>query len=184
MLLLNAPALAQSQTIIMKAPAGITAYTDNTGARVYPDALGHVTITADQLAAYEKAGFERLHYVLMRGALSGDLVFVVSPATLTTAAASFANRTVTVTLQNAAGETHIWYNRAVATGVAIAHVNNSGSGTYTIASTTLTFVNGVATVLITEGGTPAATDTDTLTVAAETICGFTVASKTSAETFD
>jgi hypothetical protein len=42
----------------------------------------------------------------------------------------------------------------------------------------------VATVLITEGGTPAATDTDTLTVAAETICGFTVASKTSAETFD
>lgn len=183
-LLLALPALAQSSTVPMKAPTGLFVYIDPSGAKVYPDAQGHLTIPADQVPAYERAGFERLNYVLMRGALSGDLTFVASPATLTTAAASFANRTVSISLQNAAGEVQTWYNRAVASGVAIAHVNNAGSGTYTIASTTLTFVNGAAAVVITEGGTPAATDTDTLTVAAETICGYSVASKTSVETFN
>jgi hypothetical protein len=180
--LLTSPAAAQSNSIIMKAPAGLTSYTDNTGAKVYPDALGHVTISADQLAAYEKAGFERLDYVQTKNALSGNLVFVVSPATLTTAHASAANRTVTVTLQNAAGETHTWYNRAVSSGVSIAV--SSSAGTASIASTTLNFVYGVATVAITEGGTFAGADTDTLTIAAETIGGYTVASKTSVETFN
>lgn len=95
------------------------------------------------------AGEARLTDLLnvFQSALSGDLVFVVTPATLTSDATAAAwTRTVTIELQNAAGEVQTWFNKAITTGVSIA---DSSAGTATIPSTTLTFVNGVATVVVT-----------------------------------
>jgi len=124
-----------------------------------------------------------LGFTVYDKALSGDLVFVIAPATVASAATAAAwTRTVTITLKTAAAEVHSWFNRAIATGVAIA--DTSTAGTATIVSTTLTFVAGVATVVI--SGDAAAwlgTETDTLTVAAATILGHTVAGGTSVETF-
>lgn len=119
----------------------------------------------------------------LASAMAGDLVFVVSPATLVSKPTSSAwTRTVTITLQNAAGYVHKWFNKAIATGVSIA--DTSTSGTASIPSTTLTFIEGVATVVI-SGDAQAwlNAETDTLTIAAATILGYTVASKTSVETF-
>lgn len=116
-------------------------------------------------------------------AMSGDLVFIVTPATVTTTATAAAwTRTVLIELKTAAGELHSWFNKAIATGVSIA--DTSTAGTATIASTTLTFVNGQATVVVSgDAAAWLATETDTLTIAAATVMGYTVASKTSVETF-
>ena len=118
---------------------------------------------------------------LVSKALSGDMVFSISPATKSTAHGSAASRTVTITLKDAAGDVHTWFNKAITAGVAIAL--SSVAGTATIASTVLTFVNGVATVVITIGGIWLAADTDTLTIAAAVIMGYTVPQVTSVETF-
>lgn len=116
-------------------------------------------------------------------ALAGDLVFVVTPATLSTPATSAVwSRTVVVELQTADGDVHTWYDKAITSGVSIA--DTSTAGTATIPSTTLTFAKGRATVVV-SGNAQAwlATQTDTLTVAQATILGYTVAAKTSVETF-
>ena len=70
----------------------------------------------------------------------------------------------------------------LALGTTVAVAKSSEAGTVSIPSTTLTFVAGVASVEITEGGAWAEADTNTLTVAAATILGYTVAQKTSVET--
>lgn len=120
---------------------------------------------------------------LQAKAAAGDLVWVLTPATKSTAATSAAwTRKVLVQLKTAAGEVHEWFNKAITTGVSIA--DTSSAGTASITSTTLTIVNGQAEITV--SGTAAAwnaAETDTLTVAAATIMGYTVASKTSVETF-
>jgi hypothetical protein len=119
----------------------------------------------------------------LASAFSGDLVFVVSPATVTPAPRSTAwTRTVKVYLKNAAGDIHTWFSKAIATGVSIADTSTAGAAT--IPSTTLTFIEGVATVVV-SGDAQAwlNTETDTLTVPQATILGYTVAAKTSVETF-
>jgi len=108
--------------------------------------------------------------VLLRDkALAGDILFVVSPATVAPVPTSSAwTRTVTVELQTTAGEIHEWFDDAIASGVSIA--DTSTAGTATIPSTTLTFVNGKASVVV--SGDEADwlnTETDTLTVAQATI---------------
>lgn len=116
-------------------------------------------------------------------ALAGDLVFVVTPATVTPVPRATAwTRTVKVELQTADGEVHTWFDKGITTGVSIADA--STAGTATIPSTTLTFVNGRASVVV-SGDAQAwlHTETDTLTVAQATILGYTVAAKTSVETF-
>lgn len=115
-------------------------------------------------------------------AMAGDLVFVCTPATVDRKAASTAwSRTVVVELKTAAGEVHTWFNKAIATGVSIA--DTSTAGTATIPSTTLTFVNGRASVVVSSVAAAwVAEETNTLTVAQATILGYTVASKTSVET--
>ncbi len=115
-------------------------------------------------------------------AYSGDLVFVVTPATVAPVPRSTAwTRTVVVKLQTAAGEVHTWFDSAIANGVSI---GDTGGGTASIPSTTLTFVQGVASVVVSgTAATWANTETDTLTVAQATILGYTVAAKTSVETF-
>ena len=133
-----------------------------------------------------KIGFspqERKEIALRDKAFCGDLVFIVTPATKSTAHKSTAwTRTVVVELQTAAGEVHTWFSKAITTGVSVG--DTSSAGTATIPSTTLTFTKGRATVVV-SGDAQAwlAADTDTLTVAQATILGYTVASKTSVETF-
>lgn len=119
--------------------------------------------------------------VLEKG-LAGDLVFVCLPATVNrSATASAWTRKVVIELRTANGEVHEWFNKAITTGCSIA--DTSTAGTATIPSTTLTFVNGKAEVTI--SGSAAswlATETNTLTITALTLMGYTVASKTSVET--
>jgi hypothetical protein len=119
---------------------------------------------------------------LMAEAMAGDMAFTVTPATVDRAATSATfTRAVKVKLTDALGRTHTWFNKAIATGVSIG--DTSSAGTATIPSTTLTFVDGEATVVVT-GSAAAwlATETNTLTVAQATILGYTIASKTSVET--
>jgi hypothetical protein len=120
---------------------------------------------------------------LIEDALQGDLVMSISPATVTPAPTAAAwTRTVTVEIKNAAGELHSWINDTYATTVSIA--DTSSAGTASIASTTLTLVNGRA--VITVSGDAAAwldTETDTLTIGNITVAGATVTGGTSVETF-
>jgi hypothetical protein len=115
-------------------------------------------------------------------AMSGDIIFTVTPSTTTRAATAAAfTRTVRVRLTDALLNTHTWFNKAITTGVSIA--DTSTAGTATIPSTTLTFVNGEATVVVTGSANAwLATETNTLTVASATVLGVTVAAKTSVET--
>ena len=82
------------------------------------------------------------------GLLGTGLKFLITPTTTTRATTSAAwTRLVTVKLADADDNVCTWYNEAIASGVAIAET--SGAGGATIPSTTLTFVNGIATVVIT-----------------------------------
>lgn len=116
-------------------------------------------------------------------ALSDNISLSISPATVSTVHTSTARtRTVVVSLVNSDGEIHTWYNKAYTSGVSIA--DTSTAGTATIPSTTLTFVNGVATVVVScDANTWAAAETDTLTVPNLTIRGLTITGVTSVETF-
>ena len=121
--------------------------------------------------------------LLMAKALAGDLVLVVTPATVVRTPITGAwTRTVRCELQTAAGEVHTWFSKAIATGVSVSDA--SSAGTATIASTTLTFVNGGVSVVVTGSANAwLNAETDTLTIAQATILGYTVAQKTSVETF-
>jgi hypothetical protein len=119
---------------------------------------------------------------LLEDALQGDMVLDISPETVDRTATSEAwTRTVTVTLQNAAGDTHTWCNMAFATSAAIA--DTSSLGTASIVSTTLTLVNGVASIVV-SGSEHAweADETNTLTISNLSILGYTVTGGTSVET--
>jgi hypothetical protein len=120
---------------------------------------------------------------LMAKAMQGDIVLVIDPETSTPAptAAAF-DTTVGITFQTAAGEIHSWLNGTYATTASIA--DTSTAGTASIASTTLTVVNGYASVVV--SGDAAAwldTETWTLTIANVTIMGYTVTGGTSVATF-
>lgn len=135
---------------------------------------------------FDKMGFSpeiRKYFEVLNKALAGDIVFKCTPATIDPVPRNTAwTRKVLVTLETASGDVHSWFNKAITTGVSIADA--STAGTATIASTTLTFAQGKAEVTIT--GSAHAwlnTETDTLTVAQTTVLGYTVASKTSVETF-
>lgn len=125
----------------------------------------------------------RRELLLREKAMAGDIVFVVTPATVTPAPVSVAwTRNVVVEVQTAAGEVHSWLNMAITTGNSIA--DTSSAGTASIVSTTLTLVNGRAVVVV-SGDAEAwlNTETDTYTVAEATILGYTIAADTSVETF-
>jgi len=126
---------------------------------------------------------QRDYDALVAKAMSGDLVFVVTPATATPAPTAAAwTQAIEVELQSAAGENHEWFNDAITT--AIAASTTSSAGTASMGSTTLTFVKGRATAVL-EGDAAAwlADETATATVAEQTILGYTVASKTCVLTF-
>lgn len=135
---------------------------------------------------YDKLGFSpelRRYEEVRNKALAGDIVFKCTPATVAPAPRATAwTRTVYITLETADGKIHEWFNKDITTGVSIA--DTSSAGTATIPSTTLSFKQGKASVVITGSAHNwLNTETDTLTVAQATILGYTVASKTSVETF-
>ena len=119
----------------------------------------------------------------MRKGMSGDLVWVLTPATVTPVpTAETWTRDVVIELQAADGSVHEWFNDVIASGISIA--NTSVAGTASIASTTLTIVNGTATITVTgDAESWLDEETDTLTVTAATIMGYTVSAATSVETF-
>jgi hypothetical protein len=115
-------------------------------------------------------------------ALAGDIVMSITPATVTPAPTSAAwTRNVLIKFTTAAGEVHEWLNDTFANTLAI---GDTATPNATIASTTLTIVNGVAAVVVTgAAGTWANGETDTLTVSNCTVLGVTVTGGTSVETF-
>jgi len=82
------------------------------------------------------------------GLLGTGLKFVIDPTTTTRATTSATwTRRVTIKLTDENGNVCTWFNDAIASGVTIGET--SEVGTATIPSTTLTFVNGEASVVIT-----------------------------------
>lgn len=116
-------------------------------------------------------------------AMSGDMVLSISPATVAPVPRATAfTRKVVLELRTASGDVHTWCNKAFTTTLSVS--DTSQAGTATIASTTLTLVNGRAEITVT--GSAHAwlnTETDTLTVGNLTIMGYTVTGVTSVETF-
>ena len=119
-----------------------------------------------------------------REALSGDIIFTITP-TITGSTEAVADagtpRTVTVSLTNAAGDVHEWFNRTITSGVATS--NTAGSGASTIVpAADLVFVNGTASVVLTPTGDYAVGETNTVTVAQADIVGTVVSAVTSVDT--
>jgi len=119
---------------------------------------------------------------LQAKALGGDIVMVITPTTTGSSATTTAfTRTVELSIETAAGEVHTWLNDTYATTLAIAS-DTVGTGAAAIASTTLTLVDGKASVVISATGVWAADDTNTLTVSNITAGGVTVTAGTSVDT--
>lgn len=119
---------------------------------------------------------------LVEKAMSGDIEFSILPATVAPVPTTSAwTRTVMIEVLTAAGEVHTWLNQAYTTTLSI---GDTGGGTASIVSTTLTLVNGQADIVV--SGTEATwanAETDTLTVGDITVMGYTVTGDTSIETF-
>ena len=80
-------------------------------------------------------------------AMEGDMVLDISPATVSTSPTAAAwTRNVVLTLQNAAGDTHTWCDMVFTTTLSVG--DTSSAGTATIVTTTLTFVDGTATIVV------------------------------------
>lgn len=134
----------------------------------------------------DRLGFSpklRKYEEIRNKALAGDIVFKCTPSTVTPVPRTTAwTRKVLITLETASGDIHTWFNNSITSGISISET--STAGTATIPSTTLVFSQGKAEVTITGSAHSwLDTETDTLTVAQATILGYTVASKTSVETF-
>ena len=167
----------------MKPPTNMTSYTDRTGTRVTIPATGPVNVTSDLVKDYSEAGFTNYDTYMLKKAGAGDMIFKMSPATLTTAAANYANRTVTVTLVSASGDTHTWFTKLFGASSFTIAQNMSG-GTATLVNSYMNFVNGVATVQVNESGGAAATNNNTVTATGQVIMGYTMPTNTSAQTFN
>ena len=119
----------------------------------------------------------------MAGAMLGDMTMVITPETVAPAPTSEAwTRNVLIEVVDSDGKPHEWLTGDFATTLSVG--DTSTAGTASIASTTLSLVNGKAIVVV--SGDEADwldTETDTLTVANLTIMGYTVTGGTSVETF-
>lgn len=121
--------------------------------------------------------------------MGGDVTLAISPATLGSSAAAVATaiagdgftRDVEVTLENAAGDRMTWFNGSFAIA---ASETTAGDGTAAISGggSTVSFVEGKATVTLEYTGTWAAADTATLTVTGKDILGYSTSNVTSVDT--
>jgi hypothetical protein len=124
---------------------------------------------------------EAAYRTLVAQAMSGDMVFVITPATVAPAPRATAwTRTVTITLENADGDIHTWFNGDLGTTVG----DTSTAGTATIVDTTPPMIAGTCTVVVSGAAADwLNTETDTLTLANKSILGYTVVGGTSVATF-
>ena len=115
--------------------------------------------------------------------MSGDMIWTTSPSTAATtavAANAGSTRNVNISLTNANGDVHEWANMSLTSGVTVTDDNANGECVSSIVGgTTLTLVNGTATVVIdltvSAGNNWAAADAITVDVASATILGYAVA---------
>lgn len=126
----------------------------------------------------------REYLALQAKAMSGDIVMVLTPSTTGSPAtdATAFTRDVVITLETASGDIHTWANAAYETSLAATETVATLTGDVTIASTTLTFVEGSATVTVSATGGWAIGDTNTLTASAVVIAGISVTGGTSIDT--
>ena len=122
----------------------------------------------------------RAYLTDIEGALNGNVVMIITPETVGSAT-TVTERTVSVEIQNAAGDVLEWVNTAIASIVSKTDVTD-GDGSSTINSTTLTLVNGVGSVVVTYADTWAADDTQTVTIGDIVLAGVTVTGGTSVDT--
>jgi hypothetical protein len=111
---------------------------------------------------------------LIEDAMNGDMAIEITPADMDIGVATSGFTINTwVSLLNSSNSPHLWCNQSFATTASIA--TDSAAGGVTIPSTTLTFVNGVAPIVITADAADwLAEETITLTIADISILGFTV----------
>jgi len=146
----------------------------------YLDYLKRFTYTPNEFYDY-LIGVER--------AMAGEMVLVVSPATLGSSAANvnkainadgkFVRRVKVELKASADGDVHQWF-----TGSFSAAVAKTGNGTAAIADNrnSVELENGVGYVDIVYTGTWAKDDTCTLTITGRTIMGYSISNKTSVDT--
>ena len=126
----------------------------------------------------------------MAKAMSGDMVFVCSPAESERAYTDLAMEGY-IYLETADGDVHTWYNGTITSGITVTEVTNGNGTVHTDAAFQNTtkdavFINGRCYFELYFTGTWAADDTATLTIAlAEggNILGYDVADATSVTTF-
>lgn len=114
---------------------------------------------------------------LMQKALSGDLLLDISPATYDQAATSDAwTKEVLITLKNAGGNTHVWFNGSCDASIG----DTSTAGTASIDDDTPNFVNGIAKVTIScDAADWLAAEDVTLTITDLSLLGYTITGGTS-----
>jgi len=117
-------------------------------------------------------------------AMAGDMVMVVTPATGVPKPTGLAwTQDFYVELRDSDGEIHTWFNKTVANQLSVGDTSLAGVASISPAANAV-WVDG--TCKVTMSGTAAAWlngDTATLTVAAMTIAGQTLAQKTGVLTF-
>jgi hypothetical protein len=172
--------VSQHDTILFNDVAGKLKIDSNRLAELLKSKVDSAAITDGSIAEVDLA--TAVQPSLLKKAMSGDMVFVISPTTCGSSAAAMAaggTRTVTITLKTAAGEVHSWYNGDLSVSIA----DTSTAGTASIVDTTPAMVNGVCSVVVTyDAAAWAAGETTTLTVNNQTIMGYTVTGGTSVDT--
>ncbi len=124
----------------------------------------------------------RKYLAMKEKAAAGDILMVITPtATGTSATTAAFTRTVSISIESAAGEVHTWANGSFTTSLAVA-ASTEGSGAASIVSSTLTLVDGKADIVVSCTGVYAANDTCTLTVSNIALMGHTVTAGTSVDT--
>ncbi len=143
------------------------------------------TIQEDaDLTAYVAAGYVTVGDLRDR-AMEGDMALTISPTTAVPAPVTGVpdDQVVVLTLKDAAGNVHDWFDGTLA-GLATGAEVTSGGGEGDPESADLVFVKGIAKVNYQNTtGTWANADTSTLTIADLTILGYTVTGGTFVQTF-
>lgn len=120
---------------------------------------------------------------LLSKATSGDIVMSVSPSSISPVPTNESwIRTVDVKITDSDGNVHKWLTADYTSVLTIA--DTSASGIASIASDTLSIVNGIGQVAVSGNASSwIATDTDTLTIGSVIITGNSISGTTSVETF-
>jgi hypothetical protein len=105
--------------------------------------------------------------------MTGNIVLSFKTTDTKSAGSTAWTKTVIVEAKDSQGNLHTWLNQSFTTRLSIA--DTSTAGTASIASTTITFVDGVATIVISGSANAwVAAETATLTIANITLNGYTI----------